>query len=136
MAFVHAKENMQKAQTEKANQTVKEALGDHDLDQVAGGGANGGALIYCKDTFEQGENCWFADDCNMIINNYEGAEGFVFYELVDDVGNGGWIQHQVSATDTLIRIANKYGISDWHKIIDWNPHIDRKTNMIRTGEWL
>ena len=38
----------------------------------------------------------------------------------------GWIQHQVSATDTLIRIANKYGISDWH----------RKTNMIRTGEWL
>ena len=48
----------------------------------------------------------------------------------------GWIQHQVSATDTLIRIANKYGISDWRKIIDWNPHIDRKTNMIRTGEWL
>ena len=92
MAFVHAKENMQKAQTEKANQTVKEALGDHDLDQVAGGGANGGALIYCKDTFEQGENCWFADDCNMIINDYEGAEGFVFYELVDDVGNGGWME--------------------------------------------
>ena len=92
MAFVHAKENMQKAQTEKANQTVKEALGDHDLDQVAGGGANGGALIYCKDTFEQGENCWFADDCNMIINDYESAEGFVFYELVDDVGNGGWME--------------------------------------------
>ena len=78
MAFVHVKENMQKAQTEKANQTVKEALGDHDLDQVAGGGANGGALICCKDTFEQGENCWFADDCNMSINNSEGAEGIVF----------------------------------------------------------
>ena len=48
----------------------------------------------------------------------------------------GWIQHKVSATDTLIRIARHYGISDWHKIIDWNPHISRKTNMIRTGEYL
>ena len=48
----------------------------------------------------------------------------------------GWIQHQVTATDTLIRIANKYGIKDWRKIREWNPHIDPKTNMIRTGEWL
>ena len=48
----------------------------------------------------------------------------------------GWIQHKVTATDTLIRIANQYGISDWRKIRDWNPHIDHKTNMIRTGEWL
>ena len=48
----------------------------------------------------------------------------------------GWIQHQVSATDTLIRIANKYGIGDWRLIRKWNPHINPETNMIRTGEWL
>ena len=48
----------------------------------------------------------------------------------------GYIQHKVTATDTLIRIANKYHISDWRLIRKWNPHIDPKTNMIRTGEWL
>lgn len=48
----------------------------------------------------------------------------------------GWTQHKVSATDTLIRIANQYGISDWRKIREWNPHINPETNMIRTGEWL
>lgn len=48
----------------------------------------------------------------------------------------GWTQHQVTATDTLIRIAEHYGISDWRRIRDWNPHIDHNTNMIRTGEWL
>ena len=48
----------------------------------------------------------------------------------------GWIQHKVTATDTLIRIANKYGISNWRKIIDWNPHINHTTNMIIDGEYL
>ena len=37
---------------------------------------------------------------------------------------------------TLIRIANKYGISDWRVIRKWNPHINPETNMIRTGEYL
>ena len=48
----------------------------------------------------------------------------------------GGIQHKVTATDTLIRIANHYGIKDWHKIREWNPHINKGTNMIRTGEYL
>ena len=48
----------------------------------------------------------------------------------------GWIQHKVAPTDTLIRIAKQYGIPDWRKIRDWNPHIDHKTNALRTGEWL
>ena len=48
----------------------------------------------------------------------------------------GWIQHQVTASDTLIRIANRYHIPDWRIIRKWNPHIDPKTNMIRTGEYL
>ncbi len=48
----------------------------------------------------------------------------------------GWIQHKVVSGETLIRIANKYGIKDYHKIIEWNNHIDPKTNMIRAGEYL
>ena len=48
----------------------------------------------------------------------------------------GWIQHQVTANDTLIRIAKRYGIPNWRSIRDWNPHINHTTNMIRTGEWL
>ena len=64
----------------------------------------------------------------------EVAGGKMHFDKLPD--KEGWIQHKVTATDTLIRIANKYGIGDWHKIIDWNPHINRQTNMIRTGEWL
>ena len=48
----------------------------------------------------------------------------------------GWIQHKVTATDTLIRIANRYGIKDWRKIREWNPHINHETNLLRTGEYL
>jgi len=68
-------------------------------------------------------------------------------EQMEDVAGGarhfkpeadrkGWIQHKVEARDTLIRIAERYGISDWRKIREWNPHINHTTNMIRTGEYL
>jgi hypothetical protein len=77
-----------------------------------------------------------------ILNNVELKEeeleevsgGKISFEKRPD--KAGWIQHKVTASDTLIRIANQYGISDWRKIRDWNPHISHKTNMIRTGEWL
>ena len=62
------------------------------------------------------------------------AGGKIHFEKMPD--KAGWLQHKVTATDTLIRIANKYGISDWRKIREWNPHINHETNMIRTGEWL
>ena len=48
----------------------------------------------------------------------------------------GWTQHKVMATDTLIKIANKYNIPDWRVIRKWNSHINPETNMIRTGEYL
>ena len=64
----------------------------------------------------------------------EAAGGKRHFEKQPD--KDGWIQHKVAPSDTLIKIAKKYGISDWRKIRDWNPHIDHNTNMIRTGEWL
>ncbi|MBR0267957.1 MAG: LysM peptidoglycan-binding domain-containing protein [Clostridia bacterium] len=48
----------------------------------------------------------------------------------------GWIQHKVSPTDTLIRIADMYDIKDWRFILKWNPHIDDHTCLICTGEYL
>ena len=60
--------------------------------------------------------------------------GKIHFEKQPD--KAGWTQHKVTASDTLIKIAKKYGISDWRKIRDWNPHISKDTNMIRTGEWL
>ena len=85
------------------------------------------------------------DKINENIINNEIKE--IAIEEMEDIAGGkisfekrpdkkGWIQHKVTATDTLIRIANQYGISDWRKIREWNPHINHETNMIRTGEWL
>ena len=51
-------------------------------------------------------------------------------------GRKGWTQHLVKARETLIRIAEQYHLKDWRKIREWNPHINPKTNMIRTGEYL
>ena len=48
----------------------------------------------------------------------------------------GFVVYQIATGDTLIRIAKKYGIADYRTIISWNPHINKQTNMIRTGEWL
>ena len=48
----------------------------------------------------------------------------------------GWLQHKVVPGDTLIRLAHKYNIPDWKMIRDWNPHINKTTNMIIDGEYL
>ena len=75
------------------------------------------------------------DNNELNLNELEAVSGGkIHFEKQPD--RKGWIQHHVTATDTLIRIANKYGISDWRKIREWNPHINHETNMIRTGEWL
>ena len=80
------------------------------------------------------------------MENMENMQELNLDELEDVAGGkrhfkkqadkAGFIQHKVTPSDTLIGIAKKYGISDWRKIRDWNPHIDHNTNMIRTGEWL
>ncbi len=49
---------------------------------------------------------------------------------------GNWVQHRVVPGDTLIRLAKTYGVKNWRTIIDWNPHIDRTTNIIVDGEYL
>ncbi|MBQ9289472.1 MAG: LysM peptidoglycan-binding domain-containing protein [Clostridia bacterium] len=47
----------------------------------------------------------------------------------------GYIIYQITATDTLIRIANKFGISSYKKILKWNPKI-HNPRLIRTGDYL
>ena len=81
------------------------------------------------------------------MSEFEGIKEELQVEELENVVGGdacfkkrkdkaGWKQHQVKAGDTLIRIANQYGIKDWKRIREWNPHIDPKTNMIINGEWL
>ncbi len=48
----------------------------------------------------------------------------------------GWTQYRVEQNDNLIKIAKKFGIPDYRKIQEWNPHIDKEKYMIRTGEYL
>ena len=50
----------------KAEEAVKKALGDSDLDAVAGGAATN-----CADTFAPGEWCFFTDSCSVVINYYD-----------------------------------------------------------------
>ena len=47
----------------------------------------------------------------------------------------GFLIYQITATDTLIRIANKFGISSYKKILKWNPKI-HNPRLIRTGDYL
>ena len=80
------------------------------------------------------------------MENMENMQELNLDELEDVAGGkrhfkkqadkAGYIQHKVVAGDTLIKIAKKYGIADWKRIREWNPHIDHKTNMIINGEYL
>ena len=47
----------------------------------------------------------------------------------------GFRIYQIKAHDTLIRIANKFGISSYKKILKWNPKITNP-RLIRTGDYL
>ncbi len=47
----------------------------------------------------------------------------------------GFTIYQIQHGDTLIKIANRFGISDYHRILDWNPKITNP-RLIRTGDYL
>ena len=47
----------------------------------------------------------------------------------------GFLIYQIQANDTLIRIANKFGIKSYKEILKWNPKITNP-NLIRTGDYL
>ena len=50
-----------------ANQEPAEGeLDDEELQQLVGGGGN----FACKDTYQQGENCWYNDACNILFQHY------------------------------------------------------------------
>ena len=47
----------------------------------------------------------------------------------------GFLIYQIQANDTLIRIANKFGIKSYKEILKWNPKITNP-RLIRTGDYL
>ena len=65
-SLLEGKERIQKENTEKAENTVKEALSDSDLDSVAGG------VVYnnCESEATSTDWCWFSDACDLAWNWY------------------------------------------------------------------
>ena len=47
----------------------------------------------------------------------------------------GYTIYKIQAHDTLIRIANKFGIKSYKEILKWNPKITNP-RLIRTGDYL
>ena len=43
---------------------------------------------------------------------------------------------QMTYPEALKWLAKKYHIPDWRMIREWNPHIDKTTNIIVNGEYL
>ena len=69
--FLKGKEQIQKAVAAKAEENLKSALSENDLDNVAGGAEIEGKQISCKDTFMPGEWCWVSDYCSVVISSYD-----------------------------------------------------------------
>ena len=58
------------AEQKAASDSVAEkvSLEEEELEKVAGG-----AGVGCKDTYEEGEWCWYSDSCSLIITSYDDA---------------------------------------------------------------
>ena len=65
-SILDAKEKIQKEKTAKAENAVKEALNESDLESVAGG------VVYtnCEAEASSEEWCWFSDACDFAWNFY------------------------------------------------------------------
>jgi len=65
MIAAHTKERLEKS--ENAAEQIN-AVQDNELEMVAGGSA--GKHEECMDTFQDGENCWSLDGCDVTISLY------------------------------------------------------------------
>lgn len=64
--YIQQAEQACRARTEKAADMVQQ-LSDEELDQVAGGKENPS----CMDTYQDYENCWYADGCDNVFQIYD-----------------------------------------------------------------
>ncbi len=77
------------------------------------------------------------------VEALEAGEVELSPEEMDEISGGfkrpaekkGYVIYQIQAHDTLIRIAEKFGIDNYRKIVDWNPKITNP-RLIRTGDYL
>ena len=59
---------------------------DEELQQLVGGGDK----IACEDTYRDGENCWWNDACDMLLNDFGGYACSHHYKgrtLLDTIGD-------------------------------------------------
>ena len=84
--FLKGKERIQKAVAAKAEETLKSALSENELDNVAGGvELEGKQETVCKDTFMPGEWCWMSDYCSVVITSYDLGQSEYFDRVEHDV---------------------------------------------------
>ena len=77
--YLKRSEKVQQKLTEQAGNTVKEALSDENLEEVAGG-----AIHHCEDTYAEGEWCWVTDSCWLVISWYDDPKPKVIIDYDDE----------------------------------------------------
>ena len=75
LEFLEKKEKVQQAESAKAEGTVKQALDEEALDEVAGGSDYEKHNTACDTTYYKGEWCWFSDSCAVVISYYDDGVG-------------------------------------------------------------
>lgn len=105
------KEAIQKKKTEDAEAAVKEALSEGDVESVAGGDS------ICYDTYLPGENCYFTDECNVVLLSYEEQPAINIPAQGDDECTGSYITYH-----------QKDGWENWIEDFDDMAHYDGRKN--------
>lgn len=110
LELIHLKEAVQREKTQNTETKVKTALDEEALDAVSGGDS------ICADTYQPGENCWFVDQCDIVLRSYDEQpavpvtadendckEGYIRYEYED------WVigVENINETDRLDGGKNK-----------------------------
>ncbi len=73
LAILDAKEKIQKEKTARAENAVKEALDERELERVAGG------VVYnnCEAEATSTDWCWFSDACDLAWNWYSADDIYI-----------------------------------------------------------
>ena len=107
LEFLTVMEKKQQAQAAKAQNEIKAALNEDDLESVAGGveGKNENNSG-CESTTKSAEEewCWFSDACNYVVNYYETTLPELKFTDWQKCADLGHIWTEVEICDNLTNI--------------------------------
>lgn len=100
LAFLQAKEETHKAYAARAEETVKKALEEAELNAVAGG--RDGKVTECQDTFSPGEWCTITDSCSYVIRFYD-----------DPAIPENYLYESEACKDEVLHLEEKFIVTDF-----------------------